>query len=348
MPEKPTLLIATLPHNLAGPQLYVAQIVANPKLLQAFNPEVWAVEDLYRGLLGKWRLFWDCKKKIAGRNNLLAYNNQDLSLVTWLALFFKLNGVHKIATHSHNNSFCSPNRAWVRAVYSKIVRTCSHKKLGVSLASAKAMFGNSNSDSFTVIPALIDFDALHQSSNTPLARISPHFTFACIGRLTPQKNQLFAIEAFSELIKTGIRAHLLIIGDGDLHYERSLFELIAHGNLAKFISIIRATTNIAAIYRYQIDALLVPSNFEGQSRVVAEAQFFGVPVVTSIGIPDIAFIDKSKARTELPLNVEIWKNAMEDLTKGKPAHQGLQLQAAQKSPLAVNNGIDLLLAILES
>lgn len=348
MLDKPDLLIATLPYNLAGPQLYVAQLMANEKLHAAFNPEVWAVEDKYRGYLGKWRLFKACKTKIAGRKNIVVYINQDLSLVTWLSLCFKLAGAKRLAVHSHAAAFCAPKKLQTRKIYQFILNACKPSAIAVSQQAAKAMFGPKAVKRCTLIPALIDFNALAGQSERPLDRISEDFTFACIGRMSPEKNQTLAITAFAELIKQNLRAHLLLMGDGDSVYESALIDLINSLNIERHVTIQRARANVAAIYRNQIDALLVPSLFEGQSRVVAEAQFFGLPVATSIGVPEMAFLHKCNARAELPLELNSWKKVMTEMLQGSPARLNLQIEAARLSPLSFDNGVEKLIDTLKS
>ena len=347
-PGKQTLLIATLPFNLAGPQLYVAQITGNPKLRAAFNAEIWAIEDIYRGAAGKWRLLQDCKTRVAKDQNMVVYINQDLSLVAWLALCFKLAGAQKIAVHSHASSFSEPRTALRRLIYQTLLNYTNPIRLAVSAGAATAMFGKKSASSTVLMPALIDFIKLAKQSETPCARVSDDFTFACIGRMSAEKNQALIINAFSMVLIGGQPAHLLLMGDGDSAYEAMLIALADSLGISQSITFARATQRIASVYRYQIDALLVPSVFEGQSRVVAEAQLFGIPVLTSIGVPDIAFIDITKAQVELPLDVKVWETAMRELIIAQPAQTSPRLDVAQKSPLAVDSGIDLLLKILQS
>ena len=68
--------------------------------------------------------------------------------------------------------------------------------------------------------------------------------------------------------------------------------------------------DIGAYYRHRIDALLVPSRFEGQSRVVAEAQLFGLPTIISGCVPDCALLDDRYCTRVKSFEIEHWAQAL--------------------------------------
>ena len=106
-------------------------------------------------------------------------------------------------------------------------------------------------------------------------------TFGYLGKLLPTKGIEHLIGAFSSGAVTG---RLLIAGDGDLNYQRSLREL-AHPHFVEFLGWVEPK----ALFE-RIDFLVFPSIWnEPFGRGIAEAISQGIPVIAarSGGIPEL-------------------------------------------------------------
>jgi glycosyltransferase involved in cell wall biosynthesis len=106
-------------------------------------------------------------------------------------------------------------------------------------------------------------------------------TFGYLGKLLPTKGIEHLIQAFSSGALTG---RLLIAGDGDLDYERSLRRL-SNPEFVKFLGWVAP----AALFN-RIDFLVFPSIWnEPFGRGIAEAMSQGIPVIgaRSGGIPEL-------------------------------------------------------------
>lgn len=102
------------------------------------------------------------------------------------------------------------------------------------------------------------------------------------GRLIPQKNQLFLIDAFSEFKKKNPNSKLLIVGEGDLHDK--LEEKIASYGLSDGVRIEGFRKDLNKCYS-ALDLFAFPSIYEGLGMVAVEAQVAGIHVVASENVP---------------------------------------------------------------
>lgn len=110
-----------------------------------------------------------------------------------------------------------------------------------------------------------------------------HVVIGHIGRLTAQKNTLFILDIFSEIIKLEEKAILIIIGDGDLR-DKMLNKIIELGLEEKCLYLGRRE-DIRQFYN-AMDAFLLPSLYEGLPVVGVEAECCGLPVFFSKEIPE--------------------------------------------------------------
>ena len=104
--------------------------------------------------------------------------------------------------------------------------------------------------------------------------IGDKFVVGHIGRMQQQKNQLFLLEIFNELLKKENNAKLLLIGDGPLRSDlEKKIELL---NIKDKVVL---TGNVANPYHYYsaMDCFLLPSLYEGLPIVGVEAQANGLP-----------------------------------------------------------------------
>lgn len=135
-----------------------------------------------------------------------------------------------------------------------------------------------------VIHNWVDFSA--RAVTRSAAGIKAQYGFAdkpvigCIGRLHPQKGQLYLIRAFAQ-VKEQIREHVLVlVGDGQ---ERETLlaeaERLGLDNRIFFLGGLSGDdyNNILAA----IDIYVQPSIFEGLPRTVLDAMYMGRPIIAS-------------------------------------------------------------------
>lgn len=302
------VLIATIPAGVGGPQRHVASVSSASAFLERFECEVWEVPDRYRGLAGKRALLKDTAAVLDSVRPDVVYLNVDLSLAFWLGVMLRVGLGPPLVVHSHNAVFESPRGRLAQRLFRFGLRRFATRRIAVSPEAARAMFGTD--EHAAMIPSLIDFAALHAAADAITPAVSRRrFTFLCVGRLVAQKNQALAIEALARLVADGLDADLIFAGDGD---DRGALEaLAARLGIPDRIRITGELGSVAALYAHVADAVLVTSHYEGQSRVVAEAQSFGLPVLASKGVPDSAWITWGPLdRRELPFDPAVWAREM--------------------------------------
>ena len=140
-------------------------------------------------------------------------------------------------------------------------------------------------------------------------------TFVSIGRLTKQKNFIFLLKCFKEIVKKNSEINLNILGEGE-EYEK-LKKYIKKNNLEKNIFLKGYQEKIYE-YLSLSDAFILSSLWEDPGFVLIEAAYANIPIISSdcrngpIEILDNGkngFLYKSNNIKEFIKTFEIFKNS---------------------------------------
>lgn len=112
--------------------------------------------------------------------------------------------------------------------------------------------------------------------------IEDNIVIGHIGRLTEQKNTLFIIDIFNEILKQEPKAKLLIIGDGNL--REAMLKKIDNLGIKERVLYLGRREDIQKFYN-AMDCFLLPSLYEGLPVVGVEAETCGLPMFFSTEIP---------------------------------------------------------------
>lgn len=115
--------------------------------------------------------------------------------------------------------------------------------------------------------------------------LSRAFVIGHVGRLCQQKNQIFLLDIFSELVKRRPESRLLLAGTGEL--EPLLRKRSSELGIAEQVIFFGVTDKIERLL-WAMDAFVFPSLFEGLGIAVVEAQAAGLPVFCSEHVPEEA------------------------------------------------------------
>lgn len=160
-----------------------------------------------------------------------------------------------------------------------------------------------------IIPNAIDVGRFAFSMESREA-LRDHYGFANrlvigqVGRIVPQKNYMFSMDVFAQLLKHEPDAVFVGLGEGHqrVEVERRAHEL----GIDDSVFLLGNQSNVEQ-WDSAFDVLLFPSLYEGAGMTATEAQASSLPVVASSNVPDETFVERDLI-TVLPLDAgpDVW------------------------------------------
>lgn len=216
--------------------------------------------------------------------------------------------VRKIIAHSHNTLAEGIIRQVLHRIHYKKIKKYANILLACSEKAGEWMFGKDVS--FEVMKNAINIDkyAYNQQCREDCRRelnINDNsLLYGNVGRLNVQKNQLFLIDIFAEILKKQPNSYLCIIGDGELKQD-----IINKANKLGISNRVLMTGSRADIHRLYsaLDVIIMPSIFEGLPITLVEAQANGLKCYVSKNkVPDESKIIDSMEFLDLSLGAKKW------------------------------------------
>ncbi len=181
------------------------------------------------------------------------------------------------------------------AIYNKIDIFCyrfANRTVVVSEPLKKLLIKNKvNPNLITIIDNAVSIEDLSHRRDPATIRESLNLKksdkiIGVIGRLSPEKGQIFFLKAFREVSTKMTNAQALLIGAGP--EENNLISYCKSHGLEKRVRFTGHVSNIVDYYQI-LDIVVIPSHSEGLPNVLLEALAFGIPVIaTKVGaIPNV-------------------------------------------------------------
>ncbi len=174
-------------------------------------------------------------------------------------------------------------------------------------------------EKFTVIHSGVDLgmflgDRSHRAETRASLGIPPGVTVVgTVGRLTGIKGQEVLLRAVGELLSSGERIFLVLLGNGELRGE--LEALALQLGIAETVRFLGWRSDVASVLAC-CDIFCLPSRNEGMGRALVEAMAMGLPAVASDigGIRDI--VNSGENGLLVPVgDVEAWADAIARLSR---------------------------------
>ena len=135
------------------------------------------------------------------------------------------------------------------------------------------------------------------------------FVVGHVGRFNLQKNHMFLLKIFADLLNIKPNAKLLLIGDGALRGQ--VEDEICALNIENKCIILEHRADIPQLMSI-MDVFLFPSLFEGLPVTLVEAQAIGLRAVVSNTITSECFFSENVIPLDLKAPVDVWVNAILD------------------------------------
>jgi len=235
------------------------------------------------------------------------YNNAE-NWSPFLLSLARRHGIQSFALHAHATK---PSEKPLKSIRNRFLSLLSlpfvSERVACSYAAGRAFFGNRD---VKVIPNAVDptrfsFDeGIRKSKREELGISEKTALYGFVGRFSRQKNPFFFLSLAEALSDED--AKILMVGDGEDKAEL-LRETHIRG-LTEKIMFLPPTSDVAPLY-FAMDALLLPSHFEGLPVVAVEAQMAGLPCLISDTVTrETAF---SEATHFLPRgDIGLWKRML--------------------------------------
>lgn len=159
-----------------------------------------------------------------------------------------------------------------------------------SLEAGVAIFGRRavTSSKFMVLNNGIDVSkyAYSEEKRNQIRKaleLGDKFVIGCVGNLGPEKNTIFAIDSFYEILKLRDNVTLIIIGDGEL--RNMLEKRVSDLEIEQHVRFLGRRNDVNDLLQ-AMDAFIMPSLYEGFSLAIIEAATSGLPLFLSTSIND--------------------------------------------------------------
>ena len=199
-----------------------------------------------------------------------------------------------------------------RAIFASSVTS----RLACSEAAGKFLYGSTE---FTVVPNGADTDKFaYRPELRERARAALGVSgtlLGAVGRLSPEKNQSFAIDVLNEYLKADPTARLLITGEGDM--KAALEEKAAALGISDSIIFLGASKCVEELVM-AMDVMLFPSTAEGFGIVAIEAAVSALPVICSTGVPRCVAITERTVHLPLSEGAAAWATEAKRLVNTYP------------------------------
>lgn len=230
-----------------------------------------------------------------------------INCLSAIPLFYaRKNGVKVRVSHSHisdNQKLSLKNL--IKLYYRNKLPLFTTKQFACGQRAGKWLYQN---DNFEVIPNAID--AKRFRYNPDLANkmkkelgLENQFVIGHVGRFNIQKNQIFIVSIFSEILKSCPESKLILVGDGE--EKKKVREKVAEMGIEEKVEFLGIRADVENVMQ-AMDVFLMPSLFEGLPVTMIEAQASGLPCVISECVSSECIITEHVKVCSLKKNKEEW------------------------------------------
>ncbi len=223
-------------------------------------------------------------------------------------------GIYTVA-HSHNPY---PKKFSFKKIFARFTAFKTRRIADYFLACSKAAgldrFGEKivNSNRFKVLTNSINTskyvysETIRQEIRNKY-QLEDKFVVGHIGRFNQEKNHIFLLKVFNEILKQNENSILMLIGSGNL--QNKIKEKAKDLKILDKIIFTGVLPN-ANLYLQAMDCFVFPSFYEGLGMVVVESECLGLPCFVTDTLPCDLDINDNIYRLSLDKSPKIWADCI--------------------------------------
>lgn len=292
---------------------YISYDKPNEEVKKRFENLGFHVYEVYKK---KEHFFKSCMQvvKILKENQIQIIHSH-MTLVCFITSFLaRLCGVKVAVAHSHLAQHITGVKKYIYAVFKWLTKITSNYYIACGEEAAIYLYGKKKFENGKVMLMHNAIDTekfsyqeqIREQMRKELA-IDNCFCIGHVGRFTEQKNHLFLIDIFKEIVACKENAVLLLLGEGPL--EEEVKEKVKALSLEKNVRFLGSSSEVYKYYQ-AMDVFLLPSLYEGLAVSLVEAQCSGVPVVTADTVTGEIRLAKAYEVLALTDSPERWAKAV--------------------------------------
>lgn len=183
-------------------------------------------------------------------------------------------------------------------------------------------------------------DNVRQNIRKSLYITNDQLVIGQVGRICFQKNQLFTLDVFAQILSRNSNAILVIVGDGEMmDIVRRKADNLEISDSVKFLGI---RNDVFDLYQ-AFDILMFPSTYEGLPLTGIEAQASGLPVLTSTNVSEeVILVKKLVRRLELTATARRWATVLLEMAYSKDMSRTGQAKILTERGYSIEDSADKL------
>lgn len=266
------------------------------KELESCGSKVCYVGSKRNRIFKQWDIYRNVKQTVEKNRYDVIHFHSDVSHKILISALASYKTTKKLVFHSHADDADGGHIA-VRRAFHKLccifLKRIPAEYIATSSDAGKWMFPWTKDGQVLVLDNGIDYHRFRYNAEKREAKRRElligknDYLIGLFGRFVPQKNPMYAIRVLKLMLEKDDNVKLLCIGEGPL--KNNFRNEMHKQGMDKHVIFLGNTDRIEDYYQ-AIDALIMPSNFEGFGLVSVESQISGTPTIVSDHVPELTRI----------------------------------------------------------
>jgi glycosyltransferase involved in cell wall biosynthesis len=291
------------------------------KEIESLGGKVFAGGGIFNSKLRKLYFTRNTKSFLLSRRyGIIHINSGSVYNLAVGAKIARKSGARKVIVHSHAAGLNNLKHKLVKIRYAGYFRKYPTKLIACSDIAAQYKYpdGMLKADKIDIINNGVDTDIYKFRGKTRKKYrhdlgLDNNKVIIHVGRMSPEKNQIFILKVLKELVEISRDYRLIICGDGAL--KAKIVEAAKHMGVSEYVSLLGVRGDIPELLS-AADLFILPSLWEGAPVSAIEAQSAGLPVVCSDTITKSIKISDKCIFVDLSVGPKKWASEIDALIGG--------------------------------